>query len=46
MRFGPAGRDWMVIKDRAEGSEVQLAITVLSNVMDAWQALAGIGAAL
>lgn len=44
MRFGPAGRDWIVIKDLAEGSKVQLAITMRGNVMDAWLALAGTGA--
>lgn len=45
MRFGPAGRDWIVIKDLTDGSKVQLAITMRGNVMDAWQALAGTGAA-
>jgi hypothetical protein len=46
MRFGPAGRDWIVIKDLADGSRVQLAVTTRGSVMDVWQALAGTGAAL
>ena len=46
MRFGPAGRDWIVIKDLAGGSQVQLAITTPGNLTDAWRALAGTGAAL
>jgi hypothetical protein len=46
MRFGPAGRDWIVIKDLADGSKVQLAITAPGNLTDAWQALAGTGVAL
>ena len=46
MRFGPVGRDWIVIRDLADGSQVQLAVTAPVNLMDAWQALAGTGAAL
>jgi hypothetical protein len=46
MRFGPAGRDWIVIKDLADGSRVQLAITTPGSLTDAWRALAGTGAAL
>ena len=46
LRFGPAGRDWIVITGLADGSQVQLAITTDGNLMDAWQALAGTGAAL
>ena len=45
MRFGPAGRDWIVIKGQADGRQVQLAITQ-DNLMDIWQALAGTGAAV
>jgi hypothetical protein len=45
MRFGPADRDWIVIKGQADGHQVQLAITH-GNLMDVWQALAGTGAAL
>ena len=46
MRFGPVGRDWIVIRDLADGSQVQLAVTAPVNLMAAWQALAGTGAAL
>ena len=46
MRFGPAGRDWIVIKGLADGSQVQLAITTQGNLTDVWQALAGTGASL
>ncbi len=46
MRFGPASREWIVIKDLADGSQVQLAITTRGNLMDVWQALAGTGAVI
>jgi hypothetical protein len=46
MRFGPADRDWIVIKGQADGSQVQLAITTHGNLMDVWRALAGTGAAV
>jgi hypothetical protein len=46
MRFGPAGRDWIVIKGSADGSQVELAITTHGHLMDVWQALAETGAAL
>jgi hypothetical protein len=45
MRFGPAGRDWIVIKGQANGREVQLAI-MPDDLADTWNALAGAGAAL
>jgi hypothetical protein len=46
MPFGPAGRDWIVIKGQAGGRQVQLALTHRGNLMDIWRALAGTGAAL
>jgi hypothetical protein len=45
MPFRLADRDWIVITGQADGSQVQLAITT-DNLLDAWQALAGTGAAL
>jgi hypothetical protein len=46
MPFGPAGRDWIVIKGLADGGRIQLAITAHGNLMDVWQAIAGTGAVL
>ena len=46
MRFGPADRDWIVIKGLGDGSQVELAITTDGNLMDVWHALAGAGASL
>lgn len=46
MRFGPAGRDWIVITGHSGGRQVQLAITHGGNLMDIWRALAATGAAL
>jgi hypothetical protein len=45
MRFGPAGRDWIVITGQAGSRQVQLAV-LPDNLPDAWNALAGTGAAL
>jgi hypothetical protein len=46
MQFGPAGRDWIVIKGRAGGREVQVAIMCRGNLMEVWHALAAAGAAV
>jgi hypothetical protein len=46
MRFGPAGRDWIVITGHPGGRSVQLAITHAGNLMQIWQALAATGATL
>ena len=46
MRFGPVGRDWIVITGQDGGRQVQLAIMPNGTVMDVWQALAATGAEL
>jgi hypothetical protein len=46
MRFGPAGRYWIIISGVASGSHAQLAITARGDLMEVWQALAGTGATI
>jgi hypothetical protein len=46
MAFGPAGRDWIVIKGQAGRREVQVAIMCRGNLTDVWHALAATGAAV
>jgi hypothetical protein len=46
MRFGPSGRDWIVITGHSGRRQVQLAITHDGNLMGIWRALAATGAAL
>jgi hypothetical protein len=50
MRFGPAGRDWIVITGQASGRPVQLALLPFDlppdDLPNTWHALAGTGASL